>query len=57
MDNFLRKSKLNFWTKNEDLEQCDWGENRQFFPLEIFHFKGRLRMQSFIIVDQNILVI
>ena len=21
-DNFLRKSKLNFWTKNEDFEQC-----------------------------------
>ena len=22
MDNFLEKSKLNFWTKNEDFEQC-----------------------------------
>ena len=22
IDNFLGKSKLNFWTKNEDLEQC-----------------------------------
>ena len=22
IDNFLRKSKLNFWTKNEDFEQC-----------------------------------
>ena len=22
MDNFLGKSNLNFWTKNEDLEQC-----------------------------------
>ena len=22
MDNFLGKSKLNFWTKNEDFEQC-----------------------------------
>ena len=23
IDNFLGKSKLNFWTKNEDFEQCD----------------------------------
>ena len=23
MDNFHGKSKLNFWTKNEDFEQCD----------------------------------
>ena len=23
IDNFLGKSKLNFWTKNEDVEQCD----------------------------------
>ena len=22
IDNFLGKSKLNFWTKNEDFEQC-----------------------------------
>ena len=22
IDNFLKKSKLNFWTKNEDFEQC-----------------------------------
>ena len=22
-DNFLGKSKLNFWTKNEDFEQCE----------------------------------
>ena len=22
MDNFLGKEKLNFWTKNEDFEQC-----------------------------------
>ena len=24
IDNFLGKSKLNFWTKNKDLEQCDY---------------------------------
>ena len=23
IDNFLGKSKLDFWTKNEDFEQCD----------------------------------
>merc|ERR1712004_154114 len=23
IDNFLGKSKLNFWTKNEDFEQCE----------------------------------
>ena len=23
IDNFLGKSKLNFWTKNEDMEQCE----------------------------------
>ena len=23
IDNILGKSKLNFWTKNEDFEQCD----------------------------------
>ena len=27
IDNFLVKSKLNFWTKNEDFEQCDFMSN------------------------------
>ena len=26
IDNFLKKSKLNFWTKNEDFEQCAYLE-------------------------------
>ena len=32
IDNFLGKSKLNFWTKNEDFEQCG------FFKSKILHF-------------------
>ena len=35
IDNFLGKSKLNFWTKNEDFEQCVgpifWDENSDYF--------------------------
>ena len=27
IDNFHGKSKLNFWTKNEDFEQCEIGQN------------------------------
>ena len=27
IDNFLGKSKFNFWTKNEDFEQCVQEEN------------------------------
>ena len=32
IDNFLEKSKLNFWTKNEDFEQCV----RQLFQFILF---------------------
>ena len=38
MDNFLGKSKLNFWTKNEDFEQC---ENSM-----IFFFKSNQVIKS-----------
>ena len=33
IDNFLRKSKLNFWTKNEDFEQCGLPLCKFFFFL------------------------
>ena len=38
IDNFLGKTKLNFWTKNEDFEQCDLGKvaGRDTFLLNPF---------------------
>ena len=35
IDNFLGKSKLNFWTKNEDFEQC---VTHRYIPKYILRF-------------------
>ena len=34
--NFLGKSKLNFWTKNEDLEQCAFNQKKIEFLSGLF---------------------
>ena len=46
--NFLGKSKLNFWTKNEDFEQCVkkefefWSGNIYFFTFFQLHWDVKL---------------
>ena len=37
--NFLGKSKLNFWTKNEDFEQCDLIEHLTWIQSDFFYRK------------------
>ena len=36
IDNFLGKSKLNFWTKNQDFEQCNFSDSirKHTFPIK-----------------------
>ena len=40
IDNFLGKLKLNFWTKNEDFEQCVFGKLVQKSTVLDFFFKN-----------------
>ena len=39
IDNFHRKSKLNFWTKNEDFEQCDGIQRHKFKKKTLFCYR------------------
>ena len=43
IDNFLGKSKLNFWTKNEDFEQCDDDDFRLSIELDFLPFSAKTR--------------
>ena len=56
VDNFHGKSKLNFWTKNEDFEQCvnQSPRNKKYLMKKIDLLMKNMKFQCFLLLSQKL---